>query len=411
MHYVIFLTLLLLGNQASAAVSEEEFAELSAQLGMLMERVATLEAENKTLKEAPVITQIASEPVAAAPRKNEWTDTIAIKGDFRYRYEHIDAERSDTRERNRVRARAEISAKPTDNLKVGIGIASGGDDPVSTNQTLGGGASTKDVRLDLAYFSYQATEGLNITGGKMKNIYRRIGGNGLIWDGDYRPEGLAFIYERGNFFFDTSFNFLESDSKSGNETIAYGIQTGFDIDLGSGNLLAGASYYDIGVAGREVYFGDDNEFFGNSFTCVDPLTLNGCTYTNDYEEVELFVEFKTTLAERPFSLFADVVQNQAADDLDTGWAAGVKLGKASKPRSWEFSYIYQDLEADAVFGLLADSDFGGGGTDARGHILKGAWAVNKKWKIGFTYFDNERNIDLGREEDYSRFMLDTAFKF
>ena len=138
MHYVIFLTLLLLGNQASAAVSEEEFAELRAQLGMLMERVATLEAENKTLKEAPVTTQIASEPVAAAPRKNEWTDTIAIKGDFRYRYEHIDAERSDTRERNRVRARAEISAKPTDNLKVGIGIASGGDDPVSTNKTLGG---------------------------------------------------------------------------------------------------------------------------------------------------------------------------------------------------------------------------------------------------------------------------------
>ena len=44
-----------------------------------------------------------------------------------------------------------LVAKPTDTTEVGLGMATGGDDPVSTNQTLGGGGSTKDVRLDLAY--------------------------------------------------------------------------------------------------------------------------------------------------------------------------------------------------------------------------------------------------------------------
>jgi len=110
-------------------------------------------------------------------------------------------------------------------------------------------------------------------------------------------------------------------------------------------------------------------------------------------------------------LFLDLVQNQDASDLDTAWAAGLKFGKANAPKTWELSYTYQDIEADAVLGLVTDSDFAGGGTDAKGHILKGAWAISKNWKIGFTYFDNQRHIDVGVQEDYERLMLDTAYKF
>ena len=104
-------------------------------------------------------------------------------------------------------------------------------------------------------------------------------------------------------------------------------------------------------------------------------------------------------------------RDEDAADLDTAWAAGLKVGKASSPGTWELGYTYQDVEADALLGLVTDSDFAGGGTDANGHILRGAWAVNKQWKIGFTYFDNQRNMDVGDEEDYQRLMLDTAFKF
>ena len=89
----------------------------------------------------------------------------------------------------------------------------------------------------------------------------------------------------------------------------------------------------------------------------------------------------------------------------------MKLGNARAPNTWEFSYTYQNIEADAVLGLVTDSDFAGGGTDAKGHLFKGAWAINKQWKIGFTFFDNQRNMDIGVKEDYKRLILDTAYKF
>ena len=74
-------------------------------------------------------------------------------------------------------------------------------------------------------------------------------------------------------------------------------------------------------------------------------------------------------------------------------------------------YTWQDLEADAVFGLLTDSDFGGGGTDARGHVLKGSFAIDKNWTAGFTYFINEMDLSAGSKHDYDRLQVDMAFKY
>ena len=408
------IALLLLVTYAQigyTSVSDEDFSDLKNQLISLLNRVDALEAENKNLKESVVSSAATAEKLKATRKSGSWTETVKLKGDFRYRYENIDAERSDTRERNRIRARVAVTAKPTDNVEVGIGLASGTDDAVSTNQTLGGGGSTKDINLDLAYFKWQAKPGFNVIGGKMKNIFYRPAGHGLVWDGDYRPEGIGFTFARGNYFINTAANFLESDTKKDNSKTAYGFQTGFNGSIGNSKLVAGIGYFDLDTDNREVFAGDPDDFFGNTFSCTDPAALTGCTYNNSFEEVELFAQLTTTVGEKPLMLFADLVQNQDASDLDTAWAAGLKYGKASAPRTWELSYIYQDIEADAVIGLLTDSDFAGGGTDAKGHILKGAWAINKKWKIGFTYFDNERNMDIGIEEDYKRLMLDTAYKF
>ena len=110
-------------------------------------------------------------------------------------------------------------------------------------------------------------------------------------------------------------------------------------------------------------------------------------------------------------MFADYVRNDAAKDQNIGWTLGVKFGKASAKNTWELGYIYQDLEADAVFGLLADSNFGGGGTDSRGHIFKGGWAPEDKWKVGFSYFVNEQAPDSVDRENYNRLQIDTVFKF
>jgi hypothetical protein len=409
--YIALLLIVTFAQVGYASVTDEDFSDLKNELRSLLNRVEALEAENRALKETVVSSAATAEKLAVTGKSAGWTETVKIKGDFRYRYENIDAERSDTRERNRIRARVAVTAKPADNVEVGIGLASGTDDAVSTNQTLGGGGTTKDINLDLAYFKWQAKPGFNVIGGKMKNIFYRPAGHALLWDGDYRPEGFGFTFSRGNYFINTAANFLESDTIKDNSKTSYGLQTGFKGSVGDSQLVAGVGYFEIDTEGREVFSGDADDFFGNTFSCVDSDALTGCTYNNSYEELELFAQLSTTIGETPVVLFADLVQNQDASNLDIAWAAGLKFGKASAPKTWELGYIYQDIEADAVLGLITDSDFAGGGTDAKGHIFKGAWAINKKWKIGFTYFDNERNMDVGVQEDYKRLMLDTAFKF
>ena len=203
----------------------------------------------------------------------------------------------------------------------------------------------------------------------------------------------------------TGLHFLESDTKKDNSRLTYGLQAGYKGKIGNSKVTAGASYFKIGAAGRNAWYDDD--FFGNSSVCL----AGDCVYANDFDELELFAQLSTKVGDKPLTLFADYVQNQDASDLDSAWATGFKLGKASEPGSWELAWIYQDVEADAVFALWNDSDFGGGVTDTKGHILKGAWAFHKKWKIGFTYFDNERNVDLGNSQDYQRLQLDWQYKF
>ena len=385
----------------------DDLTDIRAELLSLVKRVENLEAENRQLRNTVQATSKEARAVASTPKNNEkrWTDTIAISGDLRTRYESFNIDGRDDRERSRVRARISLKATPTDNTEVAIGLASGGDDPVSTNQSLGGGSSTKDIRLDMAYFKWHARPGLTLTGGKMKTPFFRPGGNGLLWDNDLRPEGLAIRYASNRLFANGGLHFLESDTRRSNSRIAYGFQTGYKGKIELGQLIAGVSYFKLGADGRGAWF--DNNFFGNTIACVDA----SCVYNNDFEELELFAELKTTITKYPLTLFVDYVQNQDASDHDTAWALGLKLGKASLPRTWEFGYTYQDVEADSLLGLWSDSDFGGGDTDTKGHIFKGAWAPNKNWKFGFTYFVNERGLHLGEGEDYNRLQIDWAFKF
>jgi hypothetical protein len=407
-----------MSSTASAAVSEAEFAEMRAEFAALAKRLNAVEAENTRLREANEQTlrdvKVNQEQVAMvreSKSKASWADRIKIKGDMRYRYETIDEENQKTRDRNRIRARAAIIAQLQDNVEVGLGFASGGDDPVSTNQTLGGGGSTKDLRLDLAYFNWAATDSLNVIGGKFKNIWYRPQKHGLIWDGDYNPEGISATFKQGSFFVSAMGTWLESDTKKSNDEFTWGAQTGFKGKLGGASLVAGVGYYDIETAGETPFHGDPDDFFGNSFTCTDPVNNLDCAYVYDYKEIEGFFDASMNIGDMPVSLFADYVVNDDADEYDTGYAVGLKLGKAKDKGSWQVAYIWQDLEADAVLGLLTDSDFGGGGTDAKGHVFKGAYAVNKKWQLKLTYFKNEIGGNQGNERDYDRLMIDTQFKY
>ncbi len=401
---LIASSLLFISAGSFAAVSDASIEKLMRQVEILSQRVKELEAADESIRSEAVALKEASSSATKISDKLAWAEKVSVNGDFRYRYENIDDEnKPKDRNRSRVRARIEAQAQVNDTWKVGLGLASGGDDPVSTNQTLGAGGSSKGINLDLAYFDWSGIKNAHVIGGKFKNPFYKPAKNGLIWDGDYRPEGVAIKYDNGQFFANAAFMYLESDDNAGSKDAEsfWGTQFGFNTVLSDKvEFIGGVSYYDIPVMGSTPFF-DSGEPFGNT------LALDG-TYQHNYEELELFAELKTKVASLPFSVFVDWVENQDADDNETGLSAGLQLGKAKNPGTWQMAYIYQDLEADAVLGLTTDSDFGGGGTDSKGHIIKGGYAINQNTSFAVTYFINE-NGDA--ETDYDRLQVDLKFNY
>lgn len=399
---------------ANAHVPEAEWEQFKAQFAAMSQRMNALEAENQQLRAAgksiirvedldATNAEVAS--LKAQNKASSWAETLKWSGDFRYRYEDIDEENNDGRDRNRIRARAHLSAKTSDTTQVGLGIATGGDDPVSTNQTLGGGGSTKDVRLDLAYLKWNALDNTYLTAGKFKNPYYLVQKSSLIWDGDFRPEGLVLAWSNDMFFANTSYSFIESDSKNDDDGI-WGAQVGVKFTLFDDvKLTTAAKYLDIPTKDREAIY--DDSFFGNSTAMKNGAEV----YEYDYKLFNGSIDISFNLFDMPLSIYGDYVYNDDADDLDTGYLAGIKLGKAKNKGSWQVQYQYEDLEADATLGLVTDSDFAGGGTDGKGHKFSAKYAIDKKWSIGATYFDTERGVDLGSDADYKRLQIDTAFKY
>jgi len=413
---------LLSSTVASADVSQDEIQALRQQVELLTRRLDALEQENRQMQEASqmadeatmakvdqvvdekvtrVVTAQVDEQMAAV----SWAERMRWSGDFRYRYETIKVEDSDKRHRDRIRARAHLEADLANNLVVGLGLATGGDDPVSTNQTLGGGGSSKDVRLDLAYFDWAGLNNTHITGGKFKNFLVRPGGVGLMWDSDWRPEGGGARYDNGLFFAQGLGTWIESDSKNGSE-FSWIAQGGFKFNLGENvKFKVGAGYSQIHSAGNGSFYGGTDDFFGNSF---DPVTM---TYIYDYNNIEVFAEATIDVADRPLLFFGDYTVNTDVDENDTGYAVGFRYGKASGKNTWELGYTYELLEKDAVFGLLTDSDFGGGGTNAKGSIFTGAWGLTKSLNAQFTYFLNDIFIASGDPLTFNRLQLDLSFKY
>ena len=432
MKKLLFPTLaigLLVSPASFGAVSDAEIEALREQLALVSQRLEELAAENEELRRAQgesataiaeVQTSVAEVTSAGIPAAEEsWADRIRLDGDFRYRYERIDPEGSDTRRRNRIRARANIRADVSDDIEVGFGLATGGDDPVSTNQTLGAGGSSKDVRLNLAYADWEVIDGLHLIGGKFKNPMYRVGKQALMWDGDWTPEGIGMAWKRDWFFVNAIGTFLESDSRRGNDSFSWGAQFGASGEFAGAKLKGGVAYYSIPTKGQTTTFGDPSDpgdFFGNSAVQADGQPCGTdpgetCVYVYDYMLAQVFAEAAFELGGWPTTVFADFVNNGDASNNDTGWTIGTRVGQAKNRGQFQFSYLYADKEADALLGLLTDSDFAGGGTDNRGHFFKFDYGVSKNWTIGAQYFINETDVSSGAKRDYNRLMLDAQWKW
>ena len=414
---VAILGLSIIGtSNAIAQVSEAEWEQFKAEFSLMSQRVDALEIENQQLRAITSTTLIEEDleatnaEVAALQKstsKMSWSERIKWKGDYRFRYEAIDEEGKDDRDRWRIRARPALVAKINDTTEVGFGLATGSDDPVSSNQTLGDGGASKNINLDLAYATWRPTNETYVTGGIFANPYYRPNKSQLIFDGDFRQEGLAVGWANEMFFTNVVYNFIESDSKKGE----YGVwvaQAGVNLELfEDATLTTAVGYLDIPTKGQKAIF--DGLFFGNSSV----PDANGVeVYEYDYTVYNASLALALTAFDMPLSLYADYVKNTDADELNTGYLAGVRLGKVKKKGDWQVQYQYEDLDANATLGVITNSDFAGGGTDNKGSSFSAAYGVDDKWYVATTYyFDNTRGVKLGDDVSYDRIQLDTGFKY
>jgi hypothetical protein len=438
---------------APAHAQNAEIEALKAQLAALSAKIEALEQTQAKTQNAVDETQATADKTADTVAQGR--AALSFAGDLRYRYEFFDVQYVDRdRERDRIRARFNANFRVNDTISGRLGIASGGTDPRSSNQTLTDQNQRKDFDLDVAYVTWAPTSTLKITAGKQPYAWTRTGS--FFYDVDVNVEGLAVNYATGNFFAATFYDWLAERALSfsnvttgtNTDSIMFGAQVGYRIPISdSVRLTLAGSYFDFdGVQGYNTFYGGNS--FGNT-TVVG--TANGCSRTlaagtaclaSDFNILEGSADLTASLGGKPLRFFIDYAQNQeakvnaiAGEKLDTAYAAGVQYGAASAAKgTWEVGMLYQQVEKDALFGQLLDSDFGDGNTDTKGFAFRGAYTIARNWTLNATLFLNELANDVPQngivvfneatpapldtttingvfDRDYKRLQVDLNFKF
>lgn len=420
--------------EAANNTLQNQNAELKATVDRRDAEIDYLKAQTKDLREAGAIADTEISKVKGA----DWATRIKFKGDLRVRDENIVQERvangavEDAADRNRARLRARFGfdAKVTDHSKVVVQLSTGGDDPRSTNQTIGGSTTRKAITFDHAYADWNFAEGSDLMLGKFKYPFWRPG-QSMLFDGDISPEGVAVTFDRGMFFgsgygwwLEERFN-SNPDGKNA-DTYMLGGQLGLKFPLLGGETRLAASYYDLsGGKGSNPFYALNAN--GNTTVAESTATDALQVLKYDYNVAMLGGEVGLTVAGLPLSIWGDYAINTASGvEDDTAYGVGVTLGKASSARTWEAGVFYESVGKDALFAQLIDSDFGDGVADADGWVLKGGYAPVKNIVLNATYFINTRHVcgngnspnnrECGTgiadyDLNYNRLQLDVNYKF
>ena len=468
-------TLCLAAADASAATkgtaSKADLEQVQAQMQALADRLAKLEATNSQLasenaelkalverrdaetdylkaqaRDLRQDTALADAEIAKV-KGADWATKIKARGDFRYRSEFFNNQEREVgsgatavvddaadRWRDRIRARFGFDMLIGDHLKGTLLLATGGTDPRSTNQTMGTFQNGRQsIGLDMAFIDWTPMAGVDVVLGKQPYPFWRPG-TSLLFDGDINPEGASVRFERGMLFgsaygwwLNENYNAADGTNRPAGrvntDSSTVGAQVGLKFPLFGGETRVAAHYYDCGgCQDRSPIFG--NNANGNTTYRIGTGTTNWLAY--DYNIVELSAEMGLTVFNQPLSIWADYLDNTAANvEHSDAYAAGVSYGKVGNPKTWMAAAWYQSVGKDSQFGQWIDSDFANGNTDGEGWVLRGAYAPVRNFNISATYFINTLNKDvapvngttesgpyhIGNDLNYNRLQVDLNYKF
>ena len=366
----------------------------------------------------------------------DWAQRIRFGGDIRLRYqgEFYDKDNAallkvgrngtvsgdllnTTQDRNRfrIRARLNASAKIHETFSAHMRVTTGNeDDPVSTNETFGDYFNKDGIVLDQAYLRWQPFENLTFWGGRHPNPFFYTD---MVWDHDINFEGVAGSYTRvfsdqvrafltGGAFPLQELEFTERDKW------LFGVQAGAEVKPDPDvTAKVGVAYYDyVNTVGRAntLQRPDLNDYTaplfvqkGNTLFNIEPQGIR-VALASEFRELNVTGQVDIGFW-KPVHVIVvgDYVRNLGFDKGDVarrtgirnipeeieGYQVGLQVGypKARNFKEWSAFLFYKHLEADAVMDAFTDSDFHGGGTNAEGWILglefglyKNVW-LTAKW--------------------------------
>ena len=366
---------------------------------------------------------------------------------------------TEDRDRLRLRARLGADVEVADWLSGGLRLTTGlQTDPVSPNQTEEVGKGKYTVGLDRAFLKAKPYSWLTVNGGRFANPFFS---SDLVWDPDLAFDGIAATFTPK--FNDSWSSFTtvgafpieeveSSDTNDAEDKWLYALQTGIRWrSENKSTVRLALAYYDYNnVEGKSNPNGQtsqngtvpafrqkgNNTFDintqNNGGTPIASLA-NAIALTSKFEQLNLTGQIDLmTFDPTHVTLTADYVKNIGYDEKEIfrrtgrqmdeetdGYQVRLDVGSNSfnggpsvevKPKDWQISLAYKRLEADAVLDAFTDSDFHLGGTDAKGWLLGGNYAIDKNAWISARYFSAD-NISGPGNLGIDVLLLDFIAKF
>jgi hypothetical protein len=297
--------------------------------------------------------------------------------------------------------------------------------------------SKKPVNIDLAYVTIHPPgwDWIRISGGKINvPTWAPSFNSPMIYDPDLTVEGAGerFGWHFGNkqqfrVFANGGQYVLSELSGDSNDSYMFDQQVGIQAKLDPLTAtMAGGYYLTHNLQNVTVAQTPTSGNTGNSVV--------GANFLADFNTWYGAGELVWQLCESPFLGTPSVVkfsgqyqknvksmyENDPPGNDTRGWTGQVGFGDATKKGQWMIAYQYKRLEANSTLDAIVDDDFGAGGTDRKGHVIKAAYNVFDWWQLGFTSFITQK-IDGGRTgshsqpgvvgEDRLRIFADSMFKF
>ncbi len=421
----------------SGKITEEEWRRVKAD-------------KKKEAEREPQTTSAGEGAGSPATGMKTWVDSMVWAGDLRLRYGQFWRYGRGAVGNDRSRLRFRLRFGPTvtiSDFTVGI-LLSSGSGQLSTNQTFDNAFSKKDIGISEAFASWTPAYfdgGLSITGGKMKNPFRKNMTTDLLWDGDVRPEGIAErvnlrANNRVTFYADLGQFVLNERSAQEKDQWMFAWEGGAKVTLRNlGKVRVAVGYYDAlnvqdsGLDEPTVQVFNSRQ---GGATSLNP-------YVNDYNVLNVNGSVDAEVMGLPVNIQGDWVKNLVSPiscsgtgnfrelcapgntqvgGQDEGYQVGIRLGKAKKAKTWEAAYYYKWLQADAVLAAFADSDFGDGGTNRRGNIFWVAYNVTDFLTLKIKFYNTKplkRELCTGLpsvfinscNDEIDRVMVDGIWKF